>query len=194
MLRKIKSLSIAFTALLMVTALPAQALTLGFNPSDQNVGLGDKVFVDVVASNVGGLLTTYDFDVTYDASILSFAGIYFAGALDGINPFYPFGPQPSYKTSNFGTPGILSVFEFGLLPGFQPLSFPLFTLKFDAIDYGTSALNISTALITQGAIVNGNSANIDIEPGSVKVPEPTSLLLLGMAAMFASRRKMAAQL
>ena len=56
----------------------AHAISLGFVPASQTLGIGDSVAVDVVISDLnaaGEIVSTYDLDVNYDPSILSATGV-----------------------------------------------------------------------------------------------------------------------
>jgi hypothetical protein len=108
--------------------------------------------------------------VAFDASILNLATVTF-GTHMGIFTLTGLGPIAV---------GI-NVFEISLEPpatldALQPDSFTLFTLTFDALAAGTSGL---TANVNALADAFGGSLDATTEDGSVTVPEPATLGLLG---------------
>jgi len=183
MLRKIKSLSLAFAALLFVAALPAQAITIGFDPSDQIVGVGDQVSVDVVLSGAAptDVLNAYNFDITFDDALLAINTV----------AFHVLGIDTG---GGLIAPGTLNVGFSGL---FAPANINLLTLTFDTLSAGISPLDINfDDPFSNILIVNFQLADPTIQKGSVTaVPEPAAMLLLsiGLLGAMTSRRKMATQ-
>lgn len=115
----------------------ARAIAISFSPLAQNVLLGDSASVDVILENpAGNLVGAYDFFVNYDASILSLNNVVQGSALGG--------PADTlYQTAT--TPGQVNVAEVSFLfdlSGLQDASssFTLFTLVFDTLAVGSSAL------------------------------------------------------
>lgn len=169
----------------------AEAFTISFVPSSPTVSVGSGFTVDVVASGLsdGGApsIGAYDFDITWDASLLSYAGTAFGTGLDVMG----LGLNDPLATP--GTPGRLNVFELSFdstadLNQLQPDTFTVLTLSFDAVAAGTSSLAFMLNAI---ASAEGNSlaAQADLQNGSVTVapvPLPAGVWLLlsglGMAA------------
>jgi len=163
-------LSAATVLCFTLASTPAQALTLSFSPTTQQVVSGNQASVDVVASSVGGLLTSYDFDVTYDPSLLTPFSISYAGALA---PALVFG-------AGQGAPGIFNVAEGTVGVPIQAPTFPLFTLTFNTTGAGTSPLGIAFSFFQGYTIDYFPAGGATLNPGSVDVvPEPSTVLLLG---------------
>ena len=132
------------TALALCVALPASATTINFSPSSQSVNVGTTTTVDLVISGLGGgaapSLGTFDLDIGFDSSILSFSSATFGNQLDlfGLGDI------------NSVTPGVgtINLFELSLesaadLDSLQAGAFTLATLSFTALSNGSSPLSIS---------------------------------------------------
>ena len=77
------------TLLLLAGTLPglASATLIGFDPSEETIGLGDQVAIDIVATPEGGeLIGAYDFIVNFDPSILALNDLVFGPSLND-DPF-----------------------------------------------------------------------------------------------------------
>ncbi len=164
----------------------AHAVALILAPNAQNVGVGSQVSVDVRAINLAGdFVGAYDFNVSWDPTLLDFINIEFSPYLDG----------PSMSTQSFDefTPGTLSVSEFssGSLSMQDGTPFTLFTLTFDALAVGTSDFHF-TAGGSPGfdflADAFGETLDVEIREGKIRidpVPVPAAVwfLLSGLAAI-----------
>ena len=65
-------------ALSVVSSGHAFAAAIGFAPASQTAGVGDSLSVDIVISDLAGeIVSAYDLDVTYDASVLSATAVSF---------------------------------------------------------------------------------------------------------------------
>jgi hypothetical protein len=177
---------VASLALVLFTS-SAAALVLSFNPSSQTVGLGAPASVDVRVSDVlPAGLGAYDFDVTFDPTILAYNNV-----VDGLGLGFAIGLG--------ATPGVgtVTVSDFSLeapadLLALQTNEFVLFSIVFDTLALGTSPLGFS-------AVILGDAEGDQITPagltgGSITVaavPEPGALGLLltaGLAVGWAGRR------
>src|SRR5262245_51777929 len=112
----------------------ADALTLDIRPVDQDVVQGQQVHVDVIATDVPTeVVSAYDFVVTWDPAVLSFASV-------ELDIFLGPGSHQDYDVAS----GSINVSEIAVsdLPPNQSGGgeFRLFTLTLDAIAPGTSAL------------------------------------------------------
>jgi len=184
-MKKIFWLSLLLGLFIFLRVAPASAITIDFLPSNQSVAMGDTFDVDVVISHLwdaGEIVSAYDLDVSYDATILSATGVTFGGYLDDL-----LFPGFSIQDAVLSTTGIVDLFELSFLwddelAAQQLDSFTLATISFDALMAGTSALIFEPDPL-YGIDVKGRDYQIlplDVGIGSitVDVPEPASLFLL----------------
>ncbi len=170
-------------ALLLMPA-AAGAVSIGFSPSAQAVDVGDPVFVDVVISDLNGeIVSAYDLDITYDASILTATDVTF-GSFLGDEFFFEVFNDFDLSGSGVVDMAQLSLLSDADLAAMQPASFVLATIEFQAIADGTSALDFVAPLDIKGL----QASIIDVDPasGSVTVgapiPEPSAALIFGLGA------------
>lgn len=162
----------------------AQAVSgpeLTFNPTTQSVELGTQVTVDVVVNFLEPeFVSAYDLTVTYDPSILSVfnAGTTFTD-LDFLD----------INTSVLGeiTWNSFSFLDDVTLASIQGDSLTLASIVFDTIGVGTSALSFSYDDLTGssfGALAHiTDSGSVTVTSQSNTVPEPATLLLIGLGAL-----------
>lgn len=167
-------------------------------PPSQQVGIGSSFDVELFISELGDFaapsISTYDLDVSFDLTVVSFDRVVFGDPVLG-NQLDLFG----FGTVSSELPGVgaVNLFELSLdLPGDldsnQAGSFVLATLRFDAISAGTSQLSLTTNVVGDSL---GNPLATTVGNGSVEVeaiPEPSTFVLLGMgvvAAVIGHRRK-----
>jgi hypothetical protein len=163
----------------------ALAVSIGFVPSAQSVGLGQSASVDIVISGLGDgtspSLGAFDLNVSFDPTILAPTGVTFGIFLGDPDLF-----EAITAFDLLLAPGVLNVAETSLLlsaelHALQPASFTLATLSFDTLARGTSALTLA---INPGGLVDQDAGELRAETsrGSISVvPEPGTLLLLGLA-------------
>ena len=201
-MKKLIVLFVAFLMLVFCNVTVSQAVTLGFGPDFQEVLVGNTVDVDLVISGLGdGIapsLSTFDLDISYDSTILSFTdyalGTCLGDILSGEALDWSLGEYPS---------GVINISELSLLyanqasdpfydssasgSGYLPYlddiqlgSFTLATLTFDTLALGTSPLDIT---ISTGGLGDASGVSLlpaTLETGSINVvPEPATLFLLG---------------
>jgi hypothetical protein len=147
----------------------------------------------VVVSGLGNgappSLGSYDLDVSFDASRLTYASTDFGSLLGG--------PADSIQGA-LGGAGLVDLAEISLLlpaelDALQPDSFSIATLHFSVSAPGASTVSITQALAGDGfgrplSITSLGSARVS---GSAAVPEPSALLVfaLGAAIVYRSTRR-----
>jgi hypothetical protein len=186
MLARLKWARIAALALVGFSS-SAAALVLSFNPANQTVPLSGLASVDIRVSDVlPAGLGAYDFDVTFDPTILGYNNV-----VDGLGLGFAIGLG--------ATPGVgtVTVSDFSLeapadLLALQTNEFVLFSIVFDTLALGTSPLGFSG--VTLGDAQGNQITPAGLAGGSITVaavPEPGALGLLlaaGMAGGWAGRR------
>jgi len=173
-------------ATLLQAWLPGQAVAgmISFTPASQTVELGQRIALTIQVSDVlPAGLGAYDFTLRFDPAVLGFASVNDAGNL---------GMAIGLAATDVGGGVLLSDFSFELpadLLALQAPSFDLFTIYFDAIGIGTSALlieNLSTFDVDGNAMSYAASrASVTVAPPTTRLPEPASLglVLLALLAM-----------
>lgn len=181
--------------ILVSLSFQTQAAIIGFAPSDQSVGLGDNVSVDLYISGLGDdILTGFDIDVSFDDSILGFESFTYGTGLD------TFGLGTLNDTIDWGF-GAVNVFELSFdfdedLQAFQPNDFVLGTFTFSTLSEGISFLDADVLGLSGEYVFDdilgfevAKSLSADVVSGSVTVPEPAilSLLIIGLMGIGISR-------
>ena len=206
-MKKILCIGMLLTGLGLFLAPLVMALSIGFDPADQFVNVGDMIDVDIVATNLaeGEIITAFDLEMLYDPHILNAASVNFGSGLNGGIP-----PLFIQELQLFGLPlpqefdidnekGLVDIRETSLMSdgelalwqkNLEP--FTLATIFFDVIAMGTSPLGFSL----EKSIIVGKEATplsgVSFGKGSIAaVPEPATLLLLGagLAGLAGFRRK-----
>jgi len=165
------------------------SIYLSVQPSSQSVAEGAEVSIDLNISGLGDppSLGTYDLNVAFDPTILSFSAFAFGDPVLG-DQLDPTGGGNTISFTNLGT-GTVELFELSLdsdttLNTLQAPSFTLGVLTFDAIGAGDSPLTLSINALGDA---DGNSLSASLQNGSVSVtaastvPEPATIYLLGGA-------------
>ncbi len=163
--------------------------TISLVPSAPSVVLGNQVDVDVNISGLGDFaapsLGVFDLDITFDTGIIGFSAASFGD------------PVLGDQLDLFGFGSITSVIEFGPVNIFelsfdfpsdldtlQADSFTLATLTFDTIAVGTSALGVTINSLGDSfgdpLAASVTTGSIDVNPVFAPVPEPTTVVLLGI--------------
>ncbi len=178
----------------------AQALSLSLDPTVLSLPLGSAFAYDVRISDLGAeILSTYDIDVSFDASILSLSSVTFGTAMnlgtDSGNHIWTPGAVPG--TANLVDTAVAP--EADMLAG-QADSFVLFRLNFTGIGVGSSSIGL-TANILGGhseldlfgalspvelqldSVAGGRASVTQGGGGGGTVPEPASYALVGLAML-----------
>lgn len=170
--------------LLFIFSSSAQAITLSFIPSSQDVVLGDPVSVEVAIAELGDFsppsLGAFDIDISWDSTILSFSSVVYGDPLLGDQlDLFGLGSITSTTPSS----GSVNLFELSLdspfdLDTLQAGSFTLATLTFNTLSLGTTPLGIP--IINALGDAWGDPLFAGVEGASINVvPEPSTLLLMG---------------
>lgn len=182
-------ISTLLMGMLVLLQMPAaSAALISFDPSNQTVGTGDSVNVDLVISGLddkvpNDIVSAFDLDVSYDPDVLRATGVAFGAFLGD--------PNLSEAIADFDLSmlGRVDLAELSLLSDLdlgnrQPASFILATLSFQALELGTSLLSLEPDP-RLGIDVKGLEAKIlpvDVKDGNIAVvPLPGVAWLFGSA-------------
>lgn len=194
MTKRVNVITRVATLGMLIAASGAASATIGLaaTPSTQTIVAGDQVTIDLLIEGLGaGLapsLATYDLDVTFNPSVLSFVSATFGDSILG-NQLDLFGlGNLSLLTPSTGT---LNLFELSLdaaadVNAQQADAFVLASLRFSGFAFGASPISLSVNAL--GA-ADGTSLTASVSSASVVVtapfsaPEPTTyaLMLTGIA-------------
>jgi len=179
-----KLLSIIF--LLLVTNVANASISLGFGESIQT---GSTVDVDVTISGLGievaPSLATYDLDIIFDSSHLSFSSAIFGNQLD----LFGFGDNLMGADE---VTGHLNIFEVSFddpvdLNDYQADSFTLATLTFEILKSDTTQLSI---FVNDLGDANDNLLLATLNTGTVStVPVPAAFWLMASGLGLLYRQK-----
>jgi hypothetical protein len=174
---------------LVLLAARAHAVTITLSAPGAPVLVGSVVEVDVLIAGPGlGNFTapsvrSFDFDVSFDPDELSFLEVEFDVFLGtpGTQAFVDSG-EPAPGTVDLAAVSILSS---ATLNALQPDAFRLATIRFEALEGGTSALALTQTLVgdTSGAALAVDEA---IGASVTVVPEPRSAGLVATGLLLAA--------
>ena len=160
------------TAALLVLCNAASAATILINPASSTTTLGVVVSVAVRVTDATDLYA-YQFDLSFDPTILSTTGVSEGGFLpSGGSTFFLPGTIDNVSGMVTLTAGSLE----GAVPGVTG-SGTLAVVQLKGLKFGPSPVTLSNIVL-----LDSTGADIDttIQNGSVTVvPEPTSVMLLG---------------
>jgi hypothetical protein len=177
-----KMTHIVIAALSLVSAsAQADTISIGVNPLAQTVQPGGSFSVAIGIAGLGDGIApsigTFDLDLTYDASLLTYSGVTFGDPVLG-DQLDLFG-LGSLTDVGGASPGVLNLFELSFdlatdLDDLQADAFTLATVIFDALSPGTSTLGLS---LNELGDANGVSLDAHLSGASVSVvPLPASLI------------------
>lgn len=186
-----KALYTVLLAAMSVAAGNVQAATISLLPSAETVDAGSPITLDLKISVLGGgtALGTFDLNVGFNPSILSFASASYGDPVlgDELN-------LEGFGTISQTTPGpsAVEVFELsldspGALASQQPGGFTLATLTFQSLAAGTSPLDLSVNALgdQNGAPVSASLQNATVVVTPVPLPATIWSLLSGIVAVSA---------
>lgn len=177
----------------------ANAATLSVVPSAASINAGSVFFV---AINIADLIDSgapslgaFDFDINFDANVLSYAGFSWGDSVHGDQlDLAQLGSWSGYDDSNAAT-GLLNFYEVSLdesseLNNTQVGNFGLLTLNFSALNAGVSTLSLSVNALSDAD--GNNLANTLVNNGSVTVnavPIPATFPLFASALLLMVGRR-----
>jgi hypothetical protein len=173
---------------------PGGAITIGFAPPTIDATAGDVIVLDIVVSDLQGeIVSAYDLDLTYSASVLTATSLSF-GSLLGT------GAQV-LQSADLSAPGVVDLAQLSLLSDASLLAlqggdtFVLATVGFEVTGEGTSPLGFSfdafndiKGINAQELAVTVAAGAVDAASGVAPIPEPTGALLFGLGTFIACRR------
>lgn len=167
----------------------ARAVSLALTPAGSVAAVGGSVAIAIEIAGLGNgappTLSSFDLDVSFDPSVLSFQSATFESALgtgsDVLTSAAPIGPSSIDVAA-------ASLLDSATLDANQPGSFTLATLIFQAIAPGVSPLSIVDAILADtSSIPGGNQIFVDsFSAASVTVspiPEPSALLVFAAGVL-----------
>ncbi len=197
MLKKLILRGMILPLLLITSQSVFATVILSFSPNTQTILLSGQASVNIVASNLQNeYIGAFDFDVSWDNSILSLASVSFGNALGGGS----LSLQSENTNNGLGTSNLAESSLLSSLTSLQTgtTNIILATLVFDALSVGQSVLNL-TGNISGGGFLgdeNGGILDTSTNPGLINVvttsiPEPETLFLVGVGllALFGLRRR-----
>ena len=161
---------------LLVGTQSAWAVSIEVDPLAQSVVLGEQATVDIVVDPMGpdgALVGAFDIIVGWDDAILDLASVI-------LDPAVWFSFDGIVETRNS-----VNVAAVSLAPD-PPSDVSLFTLIFDTVGLGTSALTLSPNIagVLGGFLGDEDGVlirDVDANGGSISVvPEPSTLMLMGI--------------
>lgn len=161
-------------------ALPARAVTIALDPAETVASIGDAFVLDVVVSQLAGeVVSAYDLDLVYDASVLSASPVSFSDALGGASQ--------AFLDASVATPGVVDLAGLSLLSDAELLArqggdrLTLASLGFTRIGAGDTVISFSFDATNDVKGADARVLALTALPGSVSdaapIPEPDAMLL-----------------
>jgi len=184
---------LSIICLLLVTNVANANISLGFGEPIQT---GSTVNIDVTISGLGideaPSLATYDLDIIFDSSHLSFSSAVFGDfGLGNQLDLFGFGENPADASIN-GITGHLNIYEVSFddaldLNDLQADSFTLATLTFDALKSDNTQLSF---LVNDLGDADENLLSASLTTGTVStVPVPAAFWLMASGLGLLYRQK-----
>jgi hypothetical protein len=190
-MRRIFAKGLFFGLVALLAASPAMAIRIGLEPSAQTVSPGDSLTVNIFATlDSGEIVSAYDFDLSYNPSIMTATGVTF-GTMLGDGAFTDFNLSVS-GVVDFAALSFLWDDDLSALQ--SPFtSIALASITFSTISPGASSLEFIHYDVGGNDIkgADGNkydsptlqSGRVTVADGAAPVPEPSTILLLGSGLM-----------
>jgi len=183
---------LSITLLLLSSGLVNASISLGFGTAIQNAGSIDiDVIISGLASEAAPSLATYDLDINFNSSHLSFSNASFGDSILG-NQLDLFDFADNFSDAYLSDVGVLNIYELSLddpadLNNFQANSFTLATLTFDVLKSDVSQLSF---FVNDLGDANDNSLATIITTGTVStVPVPAAFWLMASGLGLLYRQK-----
>jgi hypothetical protein len=172
-------------------------VSVSLAPTPQTINVGDPAVMDLIVGGLGDFaapsLAAFDFDLSYDPSVLTAVSLTFGNLLN-------LGVLGSVQFSDLSSAGSIHLNEVSLESAFdlnnaQPATFTLATLSFTGATAGFGAIDFTFASLADevGNVINEvalNSGSIEVVDGPSGVSDGVSslpLLALGLASIWAMR-------
>jgi hypothetical protein len=152
---------------------------IGVNPSSSEVYVGNQINVDLLISDLGTdeHISSFDFDLVYDPSIIQFSNYSLSDNLGSIFN------GDAFDLSGLTAPGQLNLSSLSLLDGddlgLQPSAFKLATVTFKGIAEGFSSLSIRGGYEALGNAIGDPIVFTTQDGGVNSVPESPTVTLFG---------------
>lgn len=190
-------------AISVIWSLSGVAHTLSLVPTTGTLAAGTTLRVDLIAGDLdasapGNIVSGYDLDLSFDASLLSFLGGTFSSALGDESDFL----------ADIGTGNPFNVFAVSFLPDAEMLArqtsstITLASFRFVGLAPGVASIGLSVNSLSSGLDPEANDPVAKLETDVLAsgtqviitprtVSEPASVVLLGLSLVlvFAGRRR-----
>jgi len=187
-----KIIKTLLASVLLAVSVGANANLISVELDNTSYSVGDNIvaniyFSDIEQDSFGQIaLAAFEFDLSFDDSLIAFDSILFGDGLDlGIN-----GSEQNF--SQIGS--ILTVeevsWEFSGLEAIQAPSFLLASVSFTALQVGEELLSITPQIFSDMGgssgvfdVIDVSNRSVIVTGGPVSVPEPTALSLFACGLM-----------